>query len=608
MKTYFRLLSFSKPYSSYLPEYIIIAFLSVIFGSVNFLSLIPLLNVLFGTIPAPTISHRPELQFSVGYFIDLFNYLFNSILDSKGKPGALVFVVSITMAFVFLANAFRYWSQRILARMRSRLIRNIRKEVYEKFLVLQPGFFQQQKKGDLLSVISNDVQEVENSVVVTVQVVFRDPVTIIVYFILLFVLSAKLTLFTLILIPVGGFIIASISRLLRKPAAASQSLLGRLLAIAEETISGAKIIRGFNAESQLRKRFDEENEHSRKLSKYIQNLRELASPLSETIAVAVVAAVMIYGGTLVLQGNSGLTASEFIAYIALYSQILPPAKNIASAVANVQRGLASGERILRIVDTPVEIVDESNAQSISVFNSNLEYKNVSFGYEEKRFALNHISQIIPKGKVIALVGPSGSGKTTFADLLPRFYDPTEGEILIDGINIRNYRLKDLRNLMGIVTQEPILFHDSVYNNIALGMPDAKEEDVIHAAKVANAHDFILRTEHGYQTMIGDRGSKLSGGEKQRLTIARAVLKNPPILILDEATSSLDTESERLVQEALYNLMKNRTSIVIAHRLSTIQNADEILVMQKGQIAERGTHDELIKKEGLYRHLVDLQML
>lgn len=608
MKTYFRLLSFSKPYSAFIPEYIFIALLSVLFGAVNFSLLIPLLNILFGTIPPPASFTAPVFHFSVQYFIDLFNHLFNTILQSRGKAGALAFVCIIITIFMFLANTFKYWSQRILARMGARLIQHLRQAVYEKFLALHPGFFQRQKKGDLLSVISNDVQQVENSVVITVQVMFRDPITIIAYFIILFLLSAKLTLFTLVLIPVGGILIGSISKTLRSRSAASQSLLGRLLSIAEETISGSKIIRGFNAESQLRKKFDSENEHSRRLARSIQNLRELASPLSETIAVIIVASVMIYGGTLVLQQNSALTASEFIAYIALYSQILPPAKNIASAVANVQRGLASGERILGILDTPIEITEESSAHSITAFDSRIEYQNVSFGYEEKRYALNHISTIIPKGKVIALVGPSGSGKTTFADLLPRFYDPTEGEILIDGINIRNYRLKDLRNLMGIVTQEPVLFNDTVYNNIALGIADAKEEDVIHAAQVANAHDFIMRMEEGYQSPVGDRGGKLSGGEKQRLTIARAVLKNPPILILDEATSSLDTESERLVQEALYNLMKNRTSIVIAHRLSTIQNADEILVMKKGQIAERGTHDELISKNGLYRQLVDLQML
>jgi subfamily B ATP-binding cassette protein MsbA len=303
-----------------------------------------------------------------------------------------------------------------------------------------------------------------------------------------------------------------------------------------------------------------------------------------------------------------MSASEFIAYIALYSQILPPAKNLSSAITNVQRGLAAGERVLDIVDTTAKITESPGALAISTFNSGIEYRSVSFGYEEKRFALNEINVKIAKGKVVALVGPSGSGKTTFADLIPRFYDPTEGAILIDGIDIRNYRLKDLRDLMGIVTQEPILFNDTVFNNIAFGISAASEEQVMHAAKVANAHDYITRMENGYQTMIGDRGSKLSGGERQRLTIARAVLKNPPILILDEATSSLDTESERLVQDALYNLMRNRTSIVIAHRLSTIQNADEIIVLKKGQLEERGSHAELIGKNGVYKRLVDMQML
>ncbi|MFI5134382.1 MAG: ABC transporter ATP-binding protein [Chitinophagales bacterium] len=608
MKTYFRLIAFSKPYSAYIPEYVVTALLSVIFGALNFGLLIPLLNVLFGTVPPTIVSVLPSFHFSTQYFIDVFNFYFGNILASRGKEGALAFVVIIIFVSVLLANLFRYWSQRILSRMRSRLIQNLRKAVYEKFLILHPGFFHSQKKGDLLSVISNDVQEVENSVVTSVQVIFRDPATIVAYFILLFVLSARLTLFTLILIPVSGIIIGSITRQLKKQSVTSQSLLGKLLSIAEETISGMKIIRAFNAEAMLRKKFDEENDHSRRLSKSIQNLRELASPLSETMAVAVVAGVMIYGGTLVLRSDSGLTASEFIAYIALYSQILPPAKNISSAVSNVQRGLASGERILKIVDTPAEIVESADAIPVNDFRNEIEYRNISFGYEEKRLALADVNVKIEKGKVVALVGPSGSGKTTFADLLPRFYDPTKGEILIDGIDTRKFRLKDLRGLMGIVTQEPILFNDSVYNNITLGTVDASRDNVIHAATVANAHEFIMRMESGYDTFIGDRGSKLSGGEKQRLTIARAVLKNPPILILDEATSSLDTESERLVQEALYNLMKNRTSIVIAHRLSTIQNADEILVLQKGKIAERGTHEELIRVSGLYKHLVDLQML
>ena len=608
MKTYFRLLSFSKPYGRYVPEYVLFTFFSVIFGAVNFSLIIPLLNILFGTYKIPEVIQQPGFSLSISYFINLFNYYFQIVLAERGKVGALQFVCLVILSFVALANVFRYWSQRILSRMRTNLIRNIRERLYDKLLAIHPGYFQGQKKGDLLSVLSHDVQEIENSVVTSIQVIFREPVVITAYFIVLFTISAKLTVFTLVLVPIAGTIISTISRRLRKHSIAGQTLLGAILSNAEETISGTKIIRAFNAESSLRKKFITENDRFRNVSKSIQNMRELASPLSETLAVAVVVGIMIYGGTLVLSSQSGLSASAFIAYIALYSQLLPPVKNISSAVTNVQRGLAAGERVLRIIDEPVNIREIANPVPITDFKHGIEYKDVSFGYEEKRYALNNINIKIPKGKIVALVGSSGSGKTTFADLLPRFYDPTEGAILIDGIDIRNYRLKDLRNLMGIVTQEPILFNDTVFNNITFGMQDVTEEQVISAAKVANAHDFILRMENGYQSLIGDRGSKLSGGEKQRLTIARAVLKNPPILILDEATSSLDTESERLVQDALYKLMINRTSIVIAHRLSTIQNADEILVLQKGQLHERGTHDRLLLTNGVYKHLVELQML
>ncbi|MEO6168436.1 MAG: ABC transporter ATP-binding protein [Chitinophagales bacterium] len=608
MKTYFRLLSFSKPYSGYLPEYIVLAFLSVVFGALNFSLIVPLLNVLFGTYEVQQEVLKPEFSFSANYFINLFNYFFQSVLNERGKIGALWYVCTIILCCVTLANIFRYWSQRILARMRTNLIRNIRENVHNQFLAIQPGYFQRQKKGDLLSVLSNDLQEIENSVVTSIQVVFRDPATIIAYFILLFVISAQLTLFTLIFLPISGIIISVISRRLKKESVNSQGLLGTIMSIAEETISGSKIIKAFNAEPMLQEKFTKENNRFRQSAKSILNTRELAAPLTETFSIAVVVGIMIYGGTLVLSQQSGLSASEFIAFIALYSQILPPAKNISSAVTSIQRGLAAGERVLHIIDEPVEIKEEPNAIAIHAFNSNIEFRNVSFGYEEKRYALNNINAIIPKGKVIALVGPSGSGKTTFADLLPRFYDPTEGAILVDGIDIRKYKLKDLRGLIGMVSQEPILFNDTVYNNLVFGMANVTEEAVINAAKVANAHDFISRMGNGYQTIIGDRGGKLSGGEKQRLTIARAVLKNPPILILDEATSSLDTESERLVQDALYKLMQHRTSIVIAHRLSTIQNANEIFVLQKGTLEERGTHQELLAKKGVYKHLVDLQML
>lgn len=608
LKTYLRLLSFSKPYSGYLPEYIVLALLSVVFGALNFSLIIPLLNVLFGTYQEQQALSKPEFTFSVTYFIQLFNYFFQSVLDERGKTGALWYVCMVILCCITLANVFKYWSHRVLARMRTNLIRNIRNSIYEQFLSIQPGYFQQQKKGDLLSVISNDVQEVENSVVTSIQVIFRDPATIIAYFILLFVISPQLMLFTLVFIPVSGIIISTISRRLKRESVSSQTLLGNIMSITEETIGGSKIIRAFNAEGLLRKKFAEENNRFRQLAKSILNLRELAAPVTETFSIAVVVGIMIYGGSLVLSEQSGLSASEFIAFIALYSQMLPPAKNISAAVTSIQRGLAAGERALRIIDEPIEIKEASDAISISSFNESIEFRNVSFGYEEKRFALNNICVTIPKGKVIALVGPSGSGKTTLADLLPRFYDPTEGAILVDGVDIRKYRLKDLRGLIGIVSQEPVLFHDTVFNNLVFGMEGATEESVVQAARVANAHDFITRMPQGYQTIIGDRGGKLSGGEKQRLTIARAVLKNPPILILDEATSSLDTESERLVQDALYRLMQQRTSLVIAHRLSTIQNADEILVLRKGKLVERGTHAELLAGHGIYKNLVDLQMI
>ncbi|MBK6484761.1 MAG: ATP-binding cassette domain-containing protein [Chitinophagaceae bacterium] len=608
MKTYFRLLSFSKPYSGYLPEYIVLAFLSVIFGAINFSLIIPLLNVLFGTYQVPQEVVKPEFAFTTSYFIGLFNYYFQSILMERGKIGALWYVCMVILCSITLSNIFKYWSQRVLARMRTNLIRNIRSGIHDQFLSIQPGYFQRQKKGDLLSVISNDVQEIENSVVTSIQVIFREPATIIAYFILLFVISPQLTFFTLIFIPVSGIVISVISRRLKQESINSQSLLGSIMAIAEETISGSKIIRAFNAEPMLHDKFTKENNRFRQSAKSILNTRELAAPLTETFSIAVVVGIMIYGGTLVLSQQSGLTASEFIAFIALYSQVLPPAKNISAAVTSVQRGLAAGERVLRIIDEPVEILESPNAVSIKSFETGITFQNVSFGYEDKRYALDNINVTIPKGKVIALVGPSGSGKTTFADLLPRFYDPTVGAILIDGTDIRKFKLKDLRGLIGIVSQEPVLFNDTVYNNLAFGMEGATEATVIDAAKVANAHDFISRMPEGYQTIIGDRGGKLSGGEKQRLTIARAVLKNPPILILDEATSSLDTESERLVQDALYKLMQHRTSLVIAHRLSTIQNANEILVLQKGKLVERGSHQELLSGNGIYKHLVDLQML
>lgn len=609
MKTYFRLLSFSKPYSKFIPQYVILAVLAVIFGLLNFTLIIPLLNVLFQKEAFVETFTKPEFSLTIDYFKDLFWFYFTKFINAYGKEGALEFVCVIIFFSVLFSNLFKYLSQRVLSSMRTHLLKRLRERVFEKLTELHIGYFHQHRKGDLMSSLSNDVQEVENSIVSSVQVMFREPLMLIGYFVILFRMSAKLTLFTLIILPISGFIISFISKRLKKDAASGQKLLGTLMSIIDETISGTRIIKAFNAENFIKRKFDVENRQYTHILRSVVNKRELSSPLSEFLGVTVVTCIILYGGRLVLSNQSELSASEFIGFIILYSQILVPAKNISSAITNIQRGMVSGERILAIVDTPVLVKDHPAAKSVSAFQDSIAFKDVSFAYHnfDDRLVLKNINLRIEKGKTIALVGQSGSGKSTLADLIPRFYDVSSGEILLDGQPTMGLKTEDLRSLMGIVTQESILFNDTVFNNIAFGMDDVEEAKVIEAAKVANAHEFIVQLKDGYHTYIGDRGGKLSGGQRQRLSIARAVLKNPPILILDEATSALDTESETLVQDALNKLMQHRTSIVIAHRLSTIQSADRIIVMQQGEIIEEGTHLQLLEKAGVYKKLYDLQM-
>ncbi len=605
MKIYFKLLSFAKPFNRFVPKYFILAVLAVIFGLANFTLMIPLLNVIFEKVEVVTIIAKPEFALNLDYFKAIFNFYFASIFKTYGQVGALQFVCVVIVVSVFLANLFKYWSQRVLTSMRTHVVKNIRESLFLKITSLHVGYFHSQRKGDLMSSLSNDVNEVENSVVSSVQVIFREPLMIIGYVVLLFSMSVKLTFFTLLVLPISGGVIAWISRKLRKEAEVGQGLLGEMLSIIEETISGIRIIKAFNAQQYVREKFDDQNNKYRGVLKSMWNKRELASPISEFLGISIVVLVILYGGRLVLENQSELNASEFITYIILYSQILIPAKNISTAVTNIQRGIASGARIFSVLETDINIIEDKGAVAKSSLNTEIIFKDVSFQYADTK-VLEDINLTVNAGKMIALVGQSGAGKSTMADLLPRFYDVTDGQILIDDIDIRKIKLHDLNQLMGIVTQESILFNDTIFNNIAFGNKSASREAVIAAAKIANADEFIIKLSDGYDTNIGDRGGKLSGGQRQRLSIARAVLKNPPILILDEATSALDTESEKLVQDAIHKLMQNRTSIVIAHRLSTIQHADTIVVMQDGKIIEQGKHAELISMNGTYKKLTDMQ--
>ncbi len=605
MKIFFRLVSFSKPYRHYIPEYVVYIFLYILFGLLNFTMLIPLFDVLFNTGNSKVVEQLPAFSFSINYFKDAFYFYLTQSVASNGKMGVLIFVSCILLVCVLFKNIFGFLAQKVLTRMRINLVKYIREKLFEQFSTQSLQFFHKEKKGDLLATISGDVVEIENTVVSSIQTIFREPLVIISTFIMLFYLSKELTLFTLFFFPVSGFVISFISKKLRKKSNQSQSLLGVLLNLAEETISGIRIIKTFNAENFVQERYRKENQTLSKLTKSMVNQRELASPISEFLGVLVVVVIIIYGGHLILNGKSHLTASQFIVYITFYLQIITPAKSIAGAITYLQRGLAAGERVIRILDVPQKVVEVVNAKKIDEFNSKIVFKNVTFRYEEKN-VLSNINITIPKGKMIALVGNSGGGKSTLTDLVPRFYDVNEGAILIDDIDIKSVAIKDLRNLIGMVSQEAILFHDTIFNNIAFGCESATIDQVESAAKIANAHEFILQLKDGYQTTVGDRGVLLSGGQRQRITIARAVLKNAPILILDEATSALDSESEKLVQNALEKLMENRTSIVIAHRLSTIKNADEIIVLNQGVIAEQGTHESLILQKGIYKKLVDLQ--
>ncbi len=564
-----------------------------------------MLNVLFDKTNAAQIPEIPTFNFSVKYVEDLFNHYFLSVIRDHGKLDALLFVCGLIVVCVVLANLFRYLERVIATKLRVDLVKNIRMDIFKNVTKLHIGYFNNERKGDLISRFTNDVQEVEGSVMNSLKAVLKEPITIVVYFLLLFLISPKLMLFTLLVLPLTGGALAGIIRQLKRQAIASQESLGRIVNILDETFSGMRVVQAFNARNFILKKMEDESGYYRKVSKSMSYKNELASPISEILGVTIIVGIIFYGGQLVLSSESTLSSASFLGFLTIFAQIIQPAKNFSNGITSLQKGTASAKRIFSVIDYESAIRNKENAIELIGFENSIEFRNVSFAYDTE-LILKNINLKVEKGKTIALVGPSGGGKSTLADLVPRFYDPTEGEVCIDGKPLTDYEIESMRKLMGIVTQESILFNDTIFNNIAFGMPNIDEEHVIQAAKIANAHDFIMQTENGYQTLIGERGSKLSGGQRQRLSIARAVLKNPPILILDEATSALDSESEKLVQEALSNLMKNRTSIVIAHRLSTIQHADEIVVIQDGMIAERGTHEQLNRQNGIYKKLTDIQ--
>ena len=603
MKKFYRVLSYIKPYWGYASLNVFFNLLTIVFSLFSFALLIPFLNLLFGM--NELVTEKPILSFSTDSFLQFLNYHISQVIITQGKVQALIYICVVILAAFFFRNLARFFAMYYMANVRIGAVKGMRNDIYNKILILPLSFYSKYKKGDIIARMTTDVQEVEYSIMNYLEMIVRDPVTIIAYLAFMISMSFQLTLFVLIILPITGLIIGQIGKSLRKQSKIGQTKFAGLLAIIEESISGLRIIKAFNGIGYSNNRFQEQNGSYSKLLLWIYRRRDLSSPLSEFMSSAVIVVVLWFGGSMVLADNPTIKAADFITYIVVFSQIIPPAKTFAQGFYSIQKGIASAERIFEIMDAEEVIVEKPDAKPIHTFEKEIEYANISFKYENE-YVLKNINLKVEKGKLIALVGESGGGKSTMVDLLPRFYDVNEGAILVDGTDLRDFKINDLRSLMGIVSQESILFNDTIFNNIAFGDNKYTEEEVVKAAKVANAHDFIMNTDDGYQTNIGDRGMKLSGGQRQRLSIARAVLANPPILILDEATSSLDTESEKLVQNALANIMKDRTSVVIAHRLSTIQHADEIIVLKKGEIIERGTHKQLMKTSGIYKRLQDMQ--
>lgn len=598
MKKLSRVFRYLTDYKGQVALYFVTTLLQILFSVFTFGMFAPVLQVLFSG------DRKPVTTTGTGITARISSWVYEYVAQEKPVK-VLALIIAIMVSFTILKNLFLYVSLYILNPLRNAVLRRFRDDLFTKTVSLPIGFFTEERKGDLISRMTNDINEVELSIMATLEVLVREPFTIIFFLTAMILISPQMTLVLALFLPIAGLLIGRIGKSLRRHSNVAQEQLGKMLSVIDETLSGMRVVKAFNAEKHQHLRFMSINNLIFRTRNSIAARKELASPLSETIGVIVVGIILWYGGNLIFQHKT--SADWLFTFIIMFTQIINPFKNLSTSFLNIQKGAAAIERIEHLLNADNTITEIPNAKPVKSFERSIELKNVHFSYGDRKI-LDNVNLVIQKGKTIALVGASGAGKSTLVDLVPRFHDVTSGELLIDGVNVKEYKLDDLRRLMGVVSQEPILFNDTIYNNITLGTGGASQQQVEDAARIAHAHNFILNKDEGYNTVVGDRGTKLSGGERQRVTIARAVLKNPPILILDEATSSLDTESERIVQEAINSLMKNRTCIVIAHRLSTVQHADEIIVLEKGKIIERGTHNELIDKAGAYQKLVAMQQV
>ena len=604
-KTYMRLLGFARPIEKYAIPYFFYSLLYALFNTLTFGLIIPILNTMFDDGFTPEyVEQLPPLRFDGDYVNDLFNFAYSHLFDTYDPRNVLMLLAIVAVVISFLSNLFRYLGAWTIENMRARTLQRMRNEMFSRVMDMNVGYFSEQRKGDIISKITSDIGVVQFCITNTLQVSFREPFLIIGYVVMMVAISWELSVFSICFLPVVALIIGNIVKRLRHPARTNQQRTGEMVSTLEESLAGVKVIKSYNATPYIKKKFYEISADLARLTLSMARRQQLASPMSEFLGITAVGVILVFGGSLVTKGS--LDPGGFIAFVAIFSQITRPVRTFIDQFANINQGIAAGERIFSIIDSRPEIEDKPDAKVLEGLREKIEFRNVHFSYDGSREVIDGISFEILRGQTVALVGPSGGGKSTLSELLPRFYDPTSGEILIDGIPLTDYTQESLRAHMSVVSQDTVLFNDSIGNNIAMGKSGATHEEIVEAARIANADSFIRECPEGYDTNIGDRGAKLSGGQRQRLSIARAVLKNPDILILDEATSALDTESEKLVQDALNKLLVGRTSVVIAHRLSTIHNADLIVVIDHGRIADQGTHTELMARNGIYAKLIEMQ--